>query len=147
MTPQEINLELGEKVEKRFEMLLSHHKFGKPIRQILREFTISPATYYYWDKRYQEKGIFSLRDSKRGPKTSPMKTSLELENEITELARQNMELDTKDLHEILMYQHETVPSIATIQRILKNNGINRLKGRRSKKEIEKKRAIVQTLKK
>lgn len=147
MVPQEINLELSKKVEKRFEMLQSHHKFGKPIRQVLREYGLSPATYYYWDKRYQEKGIFGLQDSKRGPKISPIKTPLELETEITELASQHKELDSKDFHEILIYQYGTVPSIATIQRILKDNGINRPKGRRSKKEIEKKRALVQTLKK
>ena len=147
MFPQNHTLELSEKVEMRLEMLLSHHKFGKPVRQVLREYKVSPATYYYWDKRYQEKGLLGLQDSKPGPKVSPIKTSLKLEAEITQLASQHMELDSKDLHEILMYRYDTVPSIATIQRILKNNGINRPKGKRSNKEVEKKRAIVQELKK
>ena len=55
-------------------------------------------------------------------------------------------VDANDIHELLQLQHEDPPSIATVQRIFKKHGINRSKGRRSKKTMEKKRKTLQSLK-
>jgi len=56
---------------------------------------------------------------------------------------ENIELDSKDIYEIVKKQYGFDKTVRTIERILQRHGINRGKGRRSKKTMEKKMAIIQ----
>ena len=53
-------------------MIPAHTKLGKTIREVIKEFCICRDTYYYWYRRYEEKGIFGLFDSKRTEPLSEM---------------------------------------------------------------------------
>ncbi len=61
-----------------------------------------------------------------------------------QITSENMELDAKDIFEIVKKQYGFDKSVRTIERILQRNGKNRGKGRRSKKTMEKKRTIIQS---
>jgi len=136
-------LEISEKIERRLEIIHAHTKLEKTIREVIKEFGVCRDTYYYWYHRYVEKGIFGLFDSKKGPKTFPNKTSDDVASKVAETADYHPELDAAEILEVLDCSPEHKPSVATAQRILRSTGMNRPKGRRSKKTMEKKRTSIQ----
>jgi hypothetical protein len=102
---------------------------------------------YYGYHRYEKEGIFGLFDSKKGPKTPHNKTIDNVASKFIETADCHPELDTQELLEVLDCLSQQKPSVATAQRILQSKGMNRPKGRRSKKTMKKKRTTVQAYKK
>lgn len=140
-------LELSEKIERRLEMIHAHTKRGNTIREVIKEFGVCRDTYYHWYHQYVEKGIFGMFESKRGPKTPPNKTSDDLASKVIEAADYHPELDAFEILEVLDCSSGHKPSVFTVQRILRSNGMNRQKGRRSKKTMEKKRTAIHAKKK
>jgi len=140
-------LELSRKIERRLEMICAHTKLGKPVQEVIKEFGVCLDTYYYWYHRYAEMGIFGLFDSKRGPKTPHNKTSDDVASKVVETADYHPELDAPEILEVLDCPAGHKPSVSTVQRILRSKGMNRPKGRRSKKTTKKKRTTIQTHKK
>ncbi len=139
-------LELSRKIERRLEMIHAHTKPGKTVRSVIEEFNVSPGTYYYWYPRYVEMGIFGLFDSKRGPKTPYNKASSDIASKVVETAERHQEIDAPEILEVLECSSDHKPSVSTVQRILRSKGMNRQKGRRSKKTMEKKRTAIQAQK-
>jgi len=139
-------LELSERIERRLEMIHAHTKLGKPVRSVIKEFNVSLGTYYYWYPRYVEMGIFGLFDSKKGPRTPHNKASDDIASKVVETAERHRELDAPEILEVLESSSDHRPSISTVQRILRLKGMNRQKGRRSKKTMEKKRTAIQVQK-
>jgi transposase len=137
-------LEISEKIEIRLDMIYAHTKLGKTIREVITEFDICLDTYYYWYHRYLEKGIFGLFDSKKGPKVTHNKTKNDVASKIVETAYRQPEMDAPEILEVLDFSSVHKPSVATAQRILQSKGLNRPKGRRSKKTMEKKMAAIQS---
>jgi len=135
-------LELSEKIEKRLEMIYAHTKFGKTVRYIIEEFNVSLDTYYYWYHRYEKMGIFGLFESKNVPKNPHNKTGEDIVSNILEIAENHSELDVPEILKMLS-SHVPKPSISTAQRILQSKGLNRPRGRRSKKTIKKKKTMMQ----
>jgi transposase len=105
----------------------------KTIREVIKEFGICRDTYYYWYHRYEEKGIFGLFDSKKGPKTPHNKTRDDVVSEVAETADCHPELDAPEILEVIDSPSELKPSVLTTQQILRLKGMNRPNGRRSKK--------------
>jgi len=126
-------LDLSKRIERRLEMIHAHTKQGKTVRCVIEEFSVSVGTYYYWYHRYEKEGIFGLFDSKKGPKTPHNKTSDNVASKFIETADYHPELDTPEILEVLDCSSQQKPSVATAQRILRSKGMNRSKGRRSKK--------------
>jgi transposase len=106
---------------------------GKQSDLLLEEFNVSLGTYYYWYPRYVEMGIFGLFDSKRGPKIPHNKTSDNVASKVVDTAEYHPELDALEISRVLECSSGHKPSVSTVQRILRLKGMNRPKGRRSKK--------------
>jgi transposase len=140
-------LDLSQKIESRLEMIHAHTKHGKTVRCVIKEFNVSVGTYYYWYHRYEAEGILGLFDSKNGPKTPHNKTSDIVTSNVIEIADCHPNIDTPEIIEILDCPSQQKPSVATVQRILRSKGMNRPRGRRSKKTMEKKRTKIQAQKK
>ena len=98
----------------------------------------------YWQDRYSKDGILGLANKKTGAKIPHNKTSNDIEDKILQITSENMELDAKDIFEIVKKQYGFDKTVRTIERILQRNGINRGRGRRSKKTMEKKKTIIQS---
>ncbi len=139
-------IELSGKIERRLEMLHAHTKFGKSVREVVKEFGVCQYTYYYWYHRYEKMGIFGLFNSKRGSKIPHNKTREDVVSKILEAANYHSELDAPEILELFDNSPGYKPSVTTTQRILRSNGLNRPKGRRSKKTMERKRTTIQTQK-
>ena len=108
------------------------------------KYGISIGAYYYWQDRYSKDGILGLVNKKTGAERPHNKTSNDIEEEILQITSENIELDAKDIFEIVKKQYGFDKSVRTIERILQRNGINKGKGRRSKKTMEKKMSIIQS---
>ena len=115
-------LEISEKIERRLEMIHAHTKLGKTIREVIKEFGIGRDTYYHWYHRYEEKGIFGLFDSKKGPKSPHNKTRDNVASKVAETADYHPELDAAEILEVLDCSPEHKPSVSTAQRILRSAG-------------------------
>jgi transposase len=140
---QTLSSEKGNIIEKRHEMILAHEKFGVKIENITAEYGISIGTYYYWYNKYSKDGILGLVNKKTGATIPHNKTPDNIEIKITKLASDNTELDANDIYDIAKKQYGYNNTVRTIERILQRHQINRGKGRRSKKTIEKKMSIIQ----
>jgi transposase len=141
---QTLSSEMGKVIEKRHEMILAHEKFGVKIKDIVTDYGISIGAYYYWQDRYSKDGILGLANKKTGAERPHNKTSNDIEEKILQITSENIELDAKDIFEIVKKEYGFDKSVRTIERILQRNGINKGKGRRSKKTMVKKRAIIQS---
>jgi len=133
-------------LEKRHEMILAHEKFGMKICDVAEVYDISIGSYYYWKNRYQEDGFLGLINKKRGAQMPHNKTPEEFENKIVEIASNNKELDANDIHNILCEQYGFTGVAETIRRILSRHGLNRPRGRRTKKTKKMKKETIQSMK-
>jgi transposase len=117
--------EIEKVIEKRHEMILAHEKFGMKIKDIVVDYGISIGAYYYWQDRYSKEGILGLVNKKTGAERPHNKTSNDIEEKILQITSENIELDAKDIFEIVKKQYGFDKSVRTIERILQRNGINR----------------------
>ncbi|MGP8337876.1 MAG: helix-turn-helix domain-containing protein [Methanosarcinaceae archaeon] len=140
-------LDLSKKIENRLEMIHAHTKHRKTVQCVIKEFNVSVGTYYYWYHRYEAEGIFGLFNSKKGPKTPHNKTIGNVTSKVIKTADCHPNMDTPEILEILDCPSHQKPSVSTVQRILRSKGMNRPKGRRSKKTMVKKRTTIQAQKK
>src|SRR3972149_5051538 len=91
---QTLSSEIGKRIEKRYEMILAHEKFG-----------------------------------------------VEIKKKIKQIALDNKELDANDIYDIVAERYGYNKTVRTIENILQRHRLNRGRGRRSKKTVEKKIAI------
>ncbi len=92
-----------------------------------REQGVSRDTFYRWRKRYRDEGLVGLEPRSSAPKTSPARTSTEVEEAVVALRK---ELDDAglDAGALTIHWHlgrrgvRAVPSVATIWRILVRRG-------------------------
>ena len=144
---QMLSPEIGKIVEKRLEMILAHVKFGVEIKNITEGYGISVGAYYYWSDRYARDGILGLINKKTGAKEPYNKTPEDIDTKIVQIATDNEELDANDIWDIVTELYGFDKTVRTIERILRRQQINRRRGRRSKKTMEKKRTTIQVHKK
>jgi transposase len=140
---QTLSSELGKIIEKRHSMILAHEKYGVEIKKITEEYSVSVGSFYYWYNRYLKEGILGLANKKAGVTVPYNKTSEEMEKKIIQIAQDNKGLDANDLFEIVSEQYGYNYTVRTIENILQKNQLNRKRGRRSKKTMEKKKKTIQ----
>ena len=102
------------------------------MRELCREFGISPKTGYKWLKRFRDRGREGLRDLSRRPKSLPAAISSELTCEIVRLRNDHPTWGPKKLHALLLRSmpKREVPSQRTIARVLARAGLVQLQPRR-----------------
>ncbi len=125
MTNTSQTLEMSAKVEKRYQMIQDHKKFGKTIQAVVKEHGTSIGTYYHWAHRFEEKGMFGLADKKRGAEIPHNKTPVEQEIEIVKIAASNESLDVIDILEIVSNEYDFKGTLLTIERIFRKHKVNR----------------------
>jgi transposase InsO family protein len=99
---------------------------GVNVRALCRELDISPKTFYKWRKRFAEKGLDGLEELSRRPLRSPLATSVAMEDEIVRLRKEldglGVDAGAATIRWHLERSAESVPSVATIWRILVRRG-------------------------
>jgi transposase len=92
---------------------------GHPIRAVACAFAVSEKTVRKWIRRFRAEGTAGLRDRSSRPHSSPDRTPPELEGEVERLRRLRWTCDR--------IAYSTGLSKATVSRILRRLGLNRLK--------------------
>lgn len=99
------------------------------VTQVCRDNGIAPKTFYKYAARYRDEGLVGFEPRSRRPNNSPAQTSVVVEDMIVEL-RKRLGEDGLDHGAATIQWHldrvdqleETVPSIATIHRVLVRRG-------------------------
>ena len=101
-----------------------------------RHFGISRPKFYKWRKRFEEHGAAGLCDQPRIPRRSPKATPPEVVSKVLYL-RQNYHFGPRKIADYLRRFHQVSIAGATVHRILKRHGLNRLPANQKYKQHTK----------
>ncbi|MHB1220561.1 MAG: IS481 family transposase [Gammaproteobacteria bacterium] len=104
-----------------------------PFAQICKDFGISRQAGYKTLKRYQQEGENGLLPVSRAPRSTPNKTSPQIEEKIFSLRAKYPTWGARTIHAFLAEQKYNVPCVSTISAILKRNGYIKLEESRKRK--------------
>jgi transposase InsO family protein len=99
---------------------------GRTKAEVSRDYGVSPRWVYECCRRFDAEGEAGLEPRSRRPRTSPARTSVEIEDEIVELRKelldQGLDAGAHTIAVHLARRHGSTPSVATIWRILVRRG-------------------------
>jgi transposase InsO family protein len=99
---------------------------GRTQSEVARDYRVSRRWVYELLRRFDAQGEAGLEPRSRRPRSSPHRTSSELEEEILrlrkDLADQGLDAGAHTIAYHLGQRHDTAPSVATIWRILQRRG-------------------------
>lgn len=121
--PWRVSTIMSERFE--FIELLSSDQYSFTV--LCKRYGISRQTGYKWLHRYHERGVEGLFDRSRIPCHQPSRTDIDLEEAIVSLRERYPAWGARKLRVLLQREalQDTVPSIATIARILRRRGLSR----------------------
>jgi transposase InsO family protein len=129
---------IDEKEINRKLRILNHANQSGNIAKTCRYFGIPRSLFYVWRNAYRELGDEGLKRKKPIPKTHPNQTPDEIVEKILYLRRKYHLGPTRIMWYMARY-HSMRVSDATIYRVLKRHGVNRLPGRPGRRKIHTKR--------
>jgi transposase InsO family protein len=95
------------------------------VAQTCRHFGLSRQAFYKWKRRFDEHGDTGLADRSRRPLRSPQATPPEVVSKVLYL-RQNFHFGPRKISDYLKRFHSFSVAGASVHRILKSHGLNRL---------------------
>jgi transposase InsO family protein len=105
--------------------VLQHAERTGQVSKTCRYFGIGRASFYRWKRAYERDGEDGLANAKPIPKSSPNQTPVEVEEKVLHL-RRKYHLGPERIMWYMARYHAVRMSGATIYRILKRHGLNRL---------------------
>jgi transposase InsO family protein len=97
---------------------------GSVIRELCREFAVSPDTGYRWLKAYHANGVAGLADRSRRPRRSPGRTSPQVEAAVVALRLKHPTWGGRKVAAWLRAAgHDSVPAASTVTGILRRHGL------------------------
>lgn len=120
------------KMEQKIEFINEWRSGNYSITELCRQFEISRPTAYKYIKRYEKEGLQGLNERKRKPSQHPSKTPQKVEQQIVLYRKKYPRWGAEKIWKILHkdFSVERIPSISTVNRILKRNGLIKTKKRR-----------------
>ncbi len=118
--------------------ILNHANQSGNIARTCRYFGIPRSLFYVWRKAYRKHGDDGLKRKKPIPRTHPNQTPDEIVEKVLYLRRKYHLGPTRIMWYMARY-HSMRVSDATIYRVLKRHGVNRLPGRPGRRKIHTKR--------
>ena len=113
------------KMEQKLEFIIEWRSGNFSITELCKEFGISRQTGYKYIHRYESEGLAGLAERPRTPKCQPGKTTSTVENKIVALRKKHPRWGGEKIWKILFkdFEEEKIPSISTVNRIIKRNGL------------------------
>jgi len=105
--------------------VLQHAERTGQVSKTCRYFGIGRASFYRWKRAYERDGEVGLANAKPIPKSSPNQTPLEVEEKVLHL-RRKYHLGPERIMWYMARYHAVRMSDATVYRILRRHGLNRL---------------------
>ena len=113
---------ISSAMSQRHEFVLLASQEQANVRQLCRQFEISPTTAYKWLERFQANGIQGLHELSRRPQRSPARTAAEIESAVISLRQKHPAWGGRKLRaRLLALGHTQVPSPSTITSILQRH--------------------------
>lgn len=118
-------------MEQKIEFITEWRSGRYSVSELCRAFAISRPTAYKYLKRYLQEGLEGLQERLRAPSNHPNRTPLEIEGKIIQHRRNHSRWGGEKIWKLLHsdFQSEHIPSISTVNRILKRNGLITVKKR------------------
>jgi transposase InsO family protein len=117
--------ELARGARRRLAIIRHAEEVTGNVARTCRHFGISRHTYYFWYRRYQQKGIEGLREKSSRPLKCPHETSTEVVGKIIHL-RETYHFGPTKISMYLARYHDVKVSSSGVWRILKRLDMNRL---------------------
>jgi len=113
------------KMEQKIEFINEWRSGQFTTAELSRYFEISRPTAYKWIQRYEEKGLKGLQELGRRPRKHPNKTPPEIEKRVVSYRKKHPRWGGEKIWKVLHndFQSECIPTISTVDRILKRNGL------------------------
>ncbi len=127
---------LDRQVRHRLAVLRHAEEMTGNVAMTCRYYGISRATFYIWQRRYQESGPEGLRDRSRRPKSCPHQTHVDVVGKILYL-RQNYHFGPAKIAMYLKRYHDVSISNSGVWRILKRLNLNRLPASQKYKRLDR----------
>lgn len=127
-----------EKEIRRKLRILEHAQTSGNIAKTCRYYGVPRSLFYLWRNAYREHGPEGLRRKKPIPKSHPNQTPPEIVEKILHLRKKYHLGPTRIMWYMARY-HQMRVSDATIYRVLKRHGMNRLPGRVGRRKVHTKR--------
>ena len=96
---------------------------GANVRDLCRQFDISPTTGYKWLRRYRAAGAAGLVDQPRRPRACPGRTPPAVEAAVVGLRREHPAWGGRKLHAVLAARGEPAPPPSTCTEIVRRAGL------------------------
>ena len=116
----------------RAEFVLIANEPNVNMSEVCRQFNISRKTGHKWLKRYRAAGYDGLSERSRRPNASPLRISSDMLLDIVRLRKQHEHWGPKKLRRLLLNRGcslDSLPSTATVARVLRQAGLSEAKGR------------------
>jgi transposase InsO family protein len=119
-------------MEQKIEFINEWRSGNYSISELCRQFDISRPTAYKYIKRYEEVGLDGLNEKHRAPRTHPNKTPSNIEERVIVYRKKHPRWGGEKIWKLLHkdFKEGHIPSISTVNRILKRNGLITVKKRR-----------------
>jgi len=114
--------------EQRVRFVVCASRREKSFQQLCQEFDVSRPTGYQWLRRYQAGGIAAMVEKSRRPQHSPMRTPVEIEQQVVTLRQQRPDWGARKLQVLLKREGILLPVI-TLHRILLRHDLVRMPDR------------------
>jgi transposase InsO family protein len=112
-------------MEQKIEFITEWRTGRYHLTELCRAYGISRPTAYKYIKRYQQEGLTGLQEKSRAPTVHPNKTPDVIERTIVEWRKRHPRWGGEKIWKLLHKQFipEQIPSVSTVNRILKRNGL------------------------
>jgi transposase-like protein len=108
-------------------LIETHLRTGRPIKQLARSHGVNASWLFKLLRRYRLEGEAGLEPRSRRPKHSSSRISDLFEDEIVAIRKELLDFGTEagaeTIHYHMAQRHKRVPSVSTIWRVLKGEGI------------------------
>lgn len=112
-------------MEQKIEFITEWRSGIYSITELCRQFSISRPTAYKYIERFEKEGLEGLYEKSRAPSNHPNKTKDYIEDSVVALRRKHPRWGAEKIWKLLekKYCKSEIPSISTINRILKKNDL------------------------
>lgn len=115
---------ISSAMSQRLEFVMLANQPQSNVRQLCRQFQISPTTGYKWLKRFRTKGVQGLNEQSRRPKHSPKRTATTIEQAVIAERKKYPAWGGRKLRALLLAAGQPqVPSPSTITSILQRHDL------------------------
>jgi transposase InsO family protein len=126
---------MDQKIEFVFKSLTQEYTFT----DLCKQYAITPKTGYKWQAKFLKDGIKGLNETSRTPHNNKNQISENIVCDLVRIKTLKKSWGPKKIRKVyeLAHQNQKIPSLSTVERILKKAGLVTRKKRRKQREVNR----------